>query len=441
MGGRTQPRQNRSANRKLVVRRNHINFRRMELRIGLALERPERLVTETGVAWINTAALLKLNSWGQFVQAIRKSVAEARRAASGASEELAVNLHLEELNQALITHIGHPALDRSGLDKLRTAIRVIVGQTKGLPRTGAKHSDLPAFAPDDQSALLRYGNVELRVIENYLTRPAELEETLVALLPRADDDPAMWERGKPSHYLATDDLDLNLRRLFTNAGFYCPTNRTDAWNVLRQWCDLYLAALQNSTLVGYPGAYPFYFVIQRLLWERSGQVPVYVRHPRPAEVYRCFAGKRVLFVSPLAKQAESQVNSGRIKRFFKDFEVPDFSFRAVPAWISTWPNRPHQSWSDTFGRLCEAVDRAFQDEPFDVFLASCGCYGLPVCQHVRSRYASRTIYLGNIANAFFGVRQQGTRHLWQGRVEETLWVEGDLSKYRFLDRIDGGRYV
>lgn len=412
----------------------------MQVRIGLAPEQPEALFTTPGVSWLNAASLLRLDS-RRIAPAIRAHLEQARQRAAAASEELLLNRSLEFLNQALLAHIGDAAFDKPGLEKVRFILRVIAAQTLRLQRAPATSSSLPRFEPQKEPSVFRYGNVELRVIENYLTRRAELQKVLAELVERADDADRMYQRSQASHYLATDDIDWNLRRLMTNAGFYAPNEPGAAWKVLADWCERYLQALQSSTLSAYQAAYPFYFVIQRILWEASGHIPRYVRTPQVAEVYQMFAGKRVLFLSPLAEQAEQQVKSGRLKRIFTRFELPEFSFRSLTAWMSTWPNRPHTSWSDTFARLCAAIDSIFREEEVDIFLASCGCYGLPICHYVRTQHGCRTLYLGNLAHAFFGIRQRGQSSAWRRGGDSSLWIEGDLAKYRNVERIDRGRYL
>jgi hypothetical protein len=159
--------------------------------------------------------------------------------------------------------------------------------------------------------------------------------------------------------------------------------------------------------------------------------------PDRHQIYDSLAGKDVLFVSPLAHIVNGQVSSGRLKGLYRNYELPPFSLRAVPAWISTWPNRPHENWRETFRRMCDAVDAAHRERPFDVFIASCGCYGLPISDFARSQYGCSTLYIGHAAHTLFGLFPNPSNQA----INPEMWAEGDLDRYTNVAKIDGGRYV
>jgi len=184
----------------------------------------------------------------------------------------------------------------------------------------------------------------------------------------------------------------------------------------------------------------YYWKIQRNLHERFGVVPRYISPTGVYDFYESVQNKEVLFASPLAQLVREQAASGRLQKLYKDFEVPLFSVRTVQAWISTWPNRPHSSWSDTFGRLCEAIEQEYRAKPFEVFVASCGCYGLPLCDFVRNRYGCSVLYIGHFSHVAFGV---GCESRWANArtPNPENWVHSDLGRYPNMDRIDRGRYV
>jgi hypothetical protein len=130
-----------------------------------------------------------------------------------------------------------------------------------------------------------------------------------------------------------------------------------------------------------------------------------------------------------------------LRKLYKNFDVPEFALRAIPAWISIWPNRPHDDWTCTFERMCEALDAEYGKRPFDTFVASCGCYGLPICDYARVEHGCRVLYLGNYSHAFFGVMQNATRDFMKGHLNPEMWVQSDLARFPNLARIEHGRYV
>jgi hypothetical protein len=261
------------------------------------------------------------------------------------------------------------------------------------------------------------------------------------VLGGTDGDDFMYAPKDGAGYLGGHDFGWNLRRLMTNAGFYVVRDRDRAYGALTEWAERYAAALKNSFLVWHNNFYPYYLKIELALWLKHHVLPNYVRSPNIFGIYDVMREREVIFMSPLAHLARKQAESGRLRKLYLNYSVPPFSLRALDAWISTWPNRPHEDWSQTFARLCESVESAYAVAPFEVFIASCGCYGLPICNYVRQRFGCRVLYIGNLSHVLFGIRQAATRDFMNGRVDVAMWLDSDLSRFPNVDRIDGGRYL
>jgi hypothetical protein len=414
----------------------------LELRIGFRPETADVLlqIAQQSIAYVNIAAFPSLPP--RLAQAeMARVIDQARRASIAQNRQLVANINPQFVNDDLLARLDDPRADMRAIDQIRSLMSfytVLVRDIK-LPLTPAE--DYPKFSLAESPLLLRYGNVELRVIESYLRNKPALEAALERVAGMVNDEVAMYTAGQPSNFLAADDLEWNIRTLMTNAGFYVAGGPEVAIRVLENWADRYIRALRSAALATFPQAYPFYFGIQRMIWERHREAPRYVQHPNVFEVYAQITGAKILFMSPLAHMVAGQVKSGQIHRLYKDYVVPDFALETAPSWVSTWPNRPHKDWSETFQDMCSRVDRAYAERPFDVFISSCGCYGLPLSEYVRQRHGCAVIYLGNISNAYFGVKQTATRDFMKGRTNPDAWVEGDLSRFQNVDRIDGGRYV
>jgi hypothetical protein len=289
----------------------------------------------------------------------------------------------------------------------------------------------------------RYGIVELRIVENYLRNRAGLKAALRKLIGHLHDQDYMYREASRPHWLSASDIDFNLRKLMTNAGFYIDSEGAEEdIGEIHRWATEYLAALGESrALFPAPGCYPSYFIAQDYLFRHQGSLRDYVNFPSPARFYESLAGQSILFVTPFYREVNALFQSEKIFNLYKDIAVPRFRLRAIPAYISTYPNRPHESWSETFEKILVQIDEAFNSGSFTIFFASCGCYGMPVCSHVSRKYGIASVYYGNHVNTLFGVRQAGTENFLPDRRILENWAVGKLGEFRNVEKIDGGRYV
>ncbi|HEY1613340.1 MAG TPA: hypothetical protein VGF97_06560 [Rhizomicrobium sp.] len=372
-------------------------------------------------------------------KAVRSSFVDAATMVSNEKRSLVTTVDFKAFTVDMINNISNPDLGNATIGAFLGAIAEYRSQNSALHGKDVWR-DAPPFEDYDmtaQPAAVRYGNVELRVIENYLLEPENLRAALENIVEKLGDEGAMYANVKMTAKLTHDDPDFNVRRLMTNAGFYVGQQRDKAWQVLDDWAKRYIAAMCESNLI-WQNSHAFHYLkIQRALYEQNGAVPAYVEKPNRHSIYENIAGREVLFVSPLAHIVNHQFSSGNMEKLYKTHKVPEFSLRAIPAYMSTWPNRPHENWSETFERMCDSVRAAYRERPFDVFIASCGCYGLPISQFARSEYGCSTLYVGHGAHTLFGLFPNPESQT----INLEMWAKGDLGRYANVDRIDGGRYV
>jgi len=289
----------------------------------------------------------------------------------------------------------------------------------------------------------RYGNVELRVVESYLRDQGVVERALADIRDRLGDESYMYSEGKRDHWLSVRDVNFNLRKLMTNAGFYLE-NEAGSPDIgsFDFWLREYLTALEDATaLFPYPACYPNYFVTQDYLFQKQGHLKNYVKFPFPARFYEILGGANVLFLTPFYREVNELFASKKIFSLYTDIKIPRYQLTAVAAFVSTYPNRPHHSWAETFEKMKDEVDKAFENDNFTVFFASCGCYGMPICRYVYRRYGIASVYYGNHTNTLFGIRQTGSESfLSQRRILEN-WAVSHLGDVRNMNKIDDGRYI
>jgi hypothetical protein len=417
-----------------------------EFRLGY----DERLTTDyldTGTYVINMAPLASLPQ----SDAVR-DLAETSRGilTSAESQPMLVTSH-EPINDDVRNSLlrGH-TLGFAGVSVLRTLLErwTLFAQTTRCPTTEWIQPNVAMSSPLREDGgwapglFGRYGNVELRVLDNWLADRDSLHQSLLDVLATSGDVDFMY-RGRTTavgNWLSSADADFNLRQLMTNAGFHVsdPERATEA---LDAWCEAYLLSLAASTaLFPYPAAYPNYLFVQEYLAADRGLVD-YVRFPSAMDFYASLKDRTLLFVTPFATEIRSLQESGNLFRLFTDIDIPNFRVDTVQAPMAIFPEAPSGSWAESFESLKGEIDRAASRSHPDLFLASAGCYGMPISHFAHSQYGLPSIYFGNFPHVFFGIRQNGTMGYHSGKRVEKNWVTSGLASHANIARIDDGRYV
>jgi hypothetical protein len=117
-------------------------------------------------------------------------------------------------------------------------------------------------------------------------------------------------------------------------------------------------------------------------------------------------GKKILIISPFVETYKKQVELGfhfygpdspDEKRIFHK----DQQFVFYKTYSTLGGNHIHNSWYQTFGIMCNDIKAL----DFDIALVSCGGYGLPLCNYIKSLGKS-AIYVGGALQLLFGVNGQ-----------------------------------
>ncbi len=303
------------------------------------------------------------------------------------------------------------------------------------PRIDIKHSNRNKWP---KGLFGRYGNVELRVIDNWISSPQDVYEIERKISRFIGSEEYMYSDAKREHWLSSSDIDFNIRKLMTNAGFYASEEDDGS---IEAWCNAYYNALKNSTaLFPYPNAYPNFFTIQDKLL--SGQKYIkYDAFPTVKQFYEMLEGENILFVTPFASSINELYTSGRIFNLYKNITIPEFNITALSAYLSTYPNRPHDSWLKTFEYLKKEIDEVFKIKKITLFFASAGCYGMPLADYVYTTYGCPCVYFGNQINTMFGISQACSNDFMKHQRLTENWMDSDLGSVLNVDKIDAGRYI
>lgn len=156
-------------------------------------------------------------------------------------------------------------------------------------------------------------------------------------------------------------------------------------------------------------------------------------------------GKKILVVSPFVETFKKQVASGfhfygpdapDEKRMFHK----DQAFVFYKTYSTLGGNHIHNNWYQTFGIMCSDIKQL----DFDIALVSCGGYGLPLCNYIKSLGKS-AIYVGGALQLLFGVNgQRWANHPVISRVSSApnnQWTwPADSETIKTNRKIEGGCY-
>ena len=110
-------------------------------------------------------------------------------------------------------------------------------------------------------------------------------------------------------------------------------------------------------------------------------------------------GKKVLIVNPFVESFQKQLRDGF--RMFKDKDIflegQEFVF--YRPFVTTAGNHLHRNWLETYKIMRDDISKL----DFDIALLGCGGYGLPLCNHIRTKMGKSVIYIGGGLQLLFGV--------------------------------------
>jgi hypothetical protein len=298
---------------------------------------------------------------------------------------------------------------------------------------------------------IRYGNVELRAIEGLLYAPENIYTDISCLLNKSEDENFYYQKMNEDEtkWISASDTMFNLKALITNAGFYLASNVEDSIKDISIWKKKYLESFtdDNVKLFPYPPCYPWFLNIWGYLYREarlSGKsyVPNYVNFPEPEYFFNSLKNKKVLIVTPFKEIIDRMINENRLKNLYKNFQISNIEFITISAPISTYPNRPDVSWSNSYNKLLDEVIKAIEiNQGIDIFTASCGSYGIPLCSEIYQKFDTTSFYFGNYLHTILGVRQGCSLNFGSGIINDEMRIDSDLSKYKNMHLIDAGRYI
>ena len=220
---------------------------------------------------------------------------------------------------------------------------------------------------------------ELDVLQPLLAAPQQLEPVM-AQLRREHHQESLWQQRQEVPWMESPPPLEALRRLHVEEGFYARSHLP--MESLRSWGREVALALAEAELwtddAGCLGRW--LAVAQELVLSQQGPMPELGRPPLPEQLLGDLGGLEVLYVGDGAAAVQGAHRAGRC------FRGQPFGLRVIEGPQSLWPARPSGGFEQSLALLLENVDALYRLRPFDVLLADCGAYRLPLLRAVHQRY-------------------------------------------------------
>jgi len=237
---------------------------------------------------------------------------------------------------------------------------------------------------------------------------------------------------------------LHLQQLVNNSGIFVKTQED-----IREYVTAMMRSFQHSTLIG--------------IWDRPGWpaqdflVNISKKPTVQAQALEPFyflgrdnwmeplKGKSVLIISPFAKTFQEQIDSGRMAQAFDSewFKGTTFSFCKPPLTLAG--NHGEVLWQDRMKEFKGRLRAQIAQQKPDVCLASCGGYGMPICDFLVQELGVSAIYVGGALQLFFGV--MGSRWTTNETIQKyvkacpSAWIRpSEEERPPNLQRVEGGCY-
>ena len=223
------------------------------------------------------------------------------------------------------------------------------------------------------------GATELAVLTS-LVRDPESSTSALAELRREHQNTSFWQQRQEHPWMVCPPPLEALRRLYVDEAYYASSQEPLA--SLRAWGRELMQALAEAEVwtddAGCLGLW--LAVAQELVAQGRGPLPPLGVAPTGDQLLAAFGGSEVVYVGDEAMGVQAAHRAGRC------FREGAFGLRVLATPASRWPARPAGSFEESLGVLLEAVDRLYRERPFDVLLADCGAYRLPLLRMVHQRY-------------------------------------------------------
>lgn len=216
-----------------------------------------------------------------------------------------------------------------------------------------------------------------------------------------------------------------------NAGFF-PVTKDN----LDHYGKLMLKELKQTDLIGISGLHMENYYYQNYI-NKAKIVQNWALDPLLGNWSHLLKGKKVLVISPLAKQIETQYANSRKFLFNKDQILPEFELTTIEA-VQTIGDQLDPRFDNWFSAL-DYMKIQILKVDFDIALVGAGAYGTPLCLYIKS-IGKQAIQTGGATQLLFGII--GKR--WEDRQyviehKNNYWVKPNV-KPKGFENVEKGCY-
>ena len=219
-------------------------------------------------------------------------------------------------------------------------------------------------------------------------------------------------------------------QMYTNAGFY------GSPDIYLKWKNKYVKAILNSDVILDVFTCPSFIIQGDLMVKLNSWKPTLPYNEDPIywakllEMINEPVGVVSFFKADITRQL------GKMDKIWNLPKLKNKNIVVVKAFNTIKGNEPHENWLKTFVELQKRVDK---HPHIRIWLVSCGCYGLPLCDYIKSK-GCRAIYVGGLLQLLFGLK--GKR--WDERKEVVKYYNKHWrypeEKPANAEHVEGGCY-
>lgn len=189
-------------------------------------------------------------------------------------------------------------------------------------------------------------------------------------------------------------------KLYTNAGFYSSDGNDEKH--YKKWKNLYVKALFNMDCHLDVVSCKSFIISGDVLTKLNIWCPMLVYIERIdfwLDMLQILQEnkKKICIVSYFAEEMKQQFDN--IKKIFNHIDLSKLDLEFVESWNTIKGNEPHSNWCRTYELLKCRIDKTNSD----IYLVSCGSYGLPICDYIKSK-KKNAVYVGGLLQMLFGLR-------------------------------------
>jgi len=237
------------------------------------------------------------------------------------------------------------------------------------------------------SMLIELDSRELAALKPILEMSESLQPALAELRRQHHNDQFWREKVETPWMCCPPPLEA-LRRLHCELGFYAQTHQP--FQELNRWgMELSQVLHEAESWTDDAGCLGLWLsVTQEQVIRYQQPLPTFGVPPAADSLLAQLGGMEILYVGD---QAEDVREAHRLGRCFRG---EPFGLRVLKTPLSRWPARPAGGFWESLDLVLDAVEITYRQRPFDVVLADCGAYRLPLLRSVHQRYGVTALSTG-----------------------------------------------